>query len=103
MCSSKVQVKGASALAVKITVHMLSVDLKGGRSISVPLSWYSRLLHGTPPERENWRILGQGEGIHWPDLDEDISVSGLLEGMSFQESPESLQAWLRRRKVASRT
>ena len=98
MSSSVTRNKDVSALAVKITEHMLTVDLQDGRSISVPLSWYPRLLHGSPVERSNWRIIGQGEGIHWPDLDEDISVQGLLEGTSSQESPESLQQWLQRRE-----
>jgi len=58
----------------------LVVDLKDGRSISVPLAWFPRLLHATAAERENWEWLGDGEGIHWPDLDEDLSVAGLLRG-----------------------
>ena len=56
------------------------VDLADGRSISVPLAWYPRLLHATPIERENWQIAGAGSGIHWPDVDEDLSVEGLLRG-----------------------
>jgi hypothetical protein len=98
MSSSVTRNKDVSALAVKITEHMLTVDLQDGRSISVPLRWYPRLLHGSPVERSNWRIIGQGEGIHWPDLDEDVSVQGLLEGIPSQESSESLRQWLQRRE-----
>jgi hypothetical protein len=57
-----------------------AVELVDGRSLSVPLPWYPRLVHATPAERENWRLIGRGEGIHWPELDEDISVAGLLAG-----------------------
>ena len=97
MSSSVTRSKGVFVLAVKVTDHTLAVDLQDGRSISVPLAWYPRLLHGSREERKNWRVIGQGEGIHWPDLDEDISMSGLLEGTPSQESPESLREWLRRR------
>ena len=97
MGSSVTRSKCVPVLAVKITEHVLTVDLQDGRSISVPLSWYPRLLHGSPGERKNCRIVGQGEGIHWPDIDEDISVSGLLAGTPSQESPESLREWLLRR------
>ena len=97
MNSSVTRSKGASILAVRISKHLLTVGLQDGRSISVPLSWYPRLLHGSSGERGNWRLIGQGEGIHWPDLDEDISVTGLLEGTPSQESRESLQEWLKQR------
>lgn len=68
------------ALRVAVTSEYLTVDLNDGRSISVPLAWYPRLLQGTPEERNNWRLLGKAEGIHWPDLDEDISIENLLRG-----------------------
>jgi hypothetical protein len=78
---------GSSALAadervadVKITSDALTVSLKDGRVISVPLSWYPRLVRAKPKERKNWRIAGGGYGIHWPDLDEDLSTEGLLRG-----------------------
>jgi hypothetical protein len=58
----------------------LAVDLADGRRISVPLAWFPRLLHAQPAQRQNWRLLGDGQGIHWPDLDEDLSVEGLLRG-----------------------
>jgi hypothetical protein len=63
----------------------------------VPVVWYPRLLHGTTQERDNWRLIGQGEGIHWPDLDEDISVENLLEGTPSGESQRSLKRWLEER------
>ncbi len=79
---------------VRVTEDTLSVDLEDGRTISVPLSWYPRLVYATPKERQNIRIAGAGYGIHWPDLDEDIGVEGLLFGKRSTESPESLAKWL---------
>jgi len=66
--------------SLRIGEDELVVDLKDGRTISVPLAWFPRLLHATQAERENWEWLGDGEGIHWPDIDEDLSVAGLLRG-----------------------
>jgi len=60
----------------------------------VPLAWYPRLLHGTPAERDRWRLIGRGEGIHWPELDDDISVEGLLAGRPSGESQRSFARWL---------
>jgi hypothetical protein len=85
------------ATAVSVTDDCLTVELTDGRSLSVPLAWYPRLQHGTPGERGNWRIIGHGDGIHWPDLDEDISISGLLAGRPSGESSKSLQRWLEAR------
>jgi len=65
---------------VRVTDDTLSVDLFDGRTITVPLAWYPRLLHATPAQRANWRIAGAGYGIHWPDIDEDLSAQGLLQG-----------------------
>jgi hypothetical protein len=65
---------------VRCTDDALIVDLADGRAISVPLVWYPRLLQGTPAQRANWRIAGGGFGIHWPELDEDLSTEGLLRG-----------------------
>ncbi len=65
---------------VHLSEETFSVDLVDGRTISVPYAWYPRLLHATPKERENWKICGGGFGIHWPDLDEDLSTEGLLRG-----------------------
>ena len=65
---------------VKFAKDALSVALRDGRTITVPLSWYPRLLHASRAERKNWRVAGAGYGIHWPDIDEDLSTEGLLRG-----------------------
>ena len=84
--------------AVKVTVtdDTLSVDMEDGRSVSVPIGWYPRLSHGTSAERTNVKISGAGFGFHWPDLDEDIGIEGLLLGKPSTESPESLTRWLQK-------
>ena len=87
----------AKALDVQLTDDCLSVDLSDGRTISVPLAWYPRLMHGTNAERTNWRFIGDNEGIHWPDLDEDISVENLLLGKASGESQRSFKNWLEQR------
>lgn len=78
---------------VRVTDRALTVELQDGRTLSVPLHWYPRLAEGSPRERRNWRIIGPGIGIHWPDLDEDISIEGLLQGQPSGESSGSLNAW----------
>ena len=80
-----------------MTESTLTVDLDDGRTISAPLAWYPRLIHGTPEERNDWRISGAGWGIQWPDLDEDISVKGLLAGNPSGESQSSFERWLESR------
>lgn len=85
-------------IKVTITDDTLSVDLEDGRTISVPIGWYPRLANGTPTERVNFQISGAGYGIHWPDLDEDIGVEGLLLGKRSGESPASFERWLQRRQ-----
>jgi hypothetical protein len=87
----------AKAQSVRVTEDTLAVDLADGRTISVPLAWYPRLLHGTLEERNNWRFIGEKEGIHWPDLDEDISVENLLMGKASGESQSSFKQWLEKR------
>lgn len=87
----------ARAQNVMVTEDTLAVDLDDGRTISVPLAWYPRLLHGTTEERSNWQFIGAKEGIHWPDLDEDISVENLLLGKPSGESQSSFKRWLERR------
>jgi hypothetical protein len=77
----------------------LAVELSDGRSLAVPLAWYPRLLHATAAERLRWRLIGQGDGIQWPDVDEDISVVSLIAGRPSSESSASLQRWLARRKT----
>jgi hypothetical protein len=81
----------------------LTVELTDGRSISVPLAWFPRLLHGTSQERSRWRLIGEGQGLHWPDLDEDISVANLLEGKPSGESQRSFRTWLDGRESISAT
>jgi Protein of unknown function (DUF2442) len=82
---------------VIFSTEMMSVDLTDGRTIAVPTAWYPRLAHATPDERSRWRLIGQGEGIHWPDLDEDVSVDSLLYGRASGESQSSLKRWLESR------
>jgi hypothetical protein len=82
-----------------VTDDALVVDLADGRTITVPLAWFPRLAHGTPVERATWRFIGGGEGIHWPDLDEDISVESLLAGRRSGETQDSLRRWLESRKA----
>jgi hypothetical protein len=86
------------AESVSFSDDSMTVRLDDGRTISVPLAWYPRLLHGTPQEREVLELIGDGEGIHWPKLDEDISVEGLLAGRRSAETDASLAKWLARRK-----
>jgi hypothetical protein len=79
---------------VTVTEDTLSVDLSDGRTISAPIAWFPRLLHATPSERNNWRFIGRGHGIHWKEIDEDISVEGLIAGKPSGESQRSFQKWL---------
>jgi len=81
-----------------VTEDTLSVDLSDGRTISVPLVWFPRLLHAKPKERKNWRLIGRGHGVHWEDIDEDISVEGLLTGKPSGESQKSLKKWVSQRQ-----
>ena len=97
MSISIAEVNTARAHTISVTEDSLTVDLSDGRTISVPLAWYPRLLHATPAERSHWRLIGRGQGIHWPDLDEDISVEGIIHGRASGESQESLENWLRER------
>jgi hypothetical protein len=85
------------AVRVDFTDDSMIVRLDDGRTLTVPLAWYPRLLHGTKVEREKLELIGAGEGIHWPDLDEDLSVEGLLAGRHSAESAESLGSWLEKR------
>ena len=86
------------AVNVTVTDDTLSVDLEDGRTIAVPIGWYPRLAYGTQDERRNFQLSGAGCGIHWPELDEDIGIEGLLLGKKSTESPDSLQRWLKQRK-----
>ncbi len=84
---------------VLVTDEMLSVDAEDGRTIAVPIGWYPRLAHGTPAERANFQISGAGYGIHWPDLDEDIGIEGLLLGKKSGENQVSFERWLKDRQA----
>jgi hypothetical protein len=84
---------------VTVTDDTLSVDLEDGRTIAIPIGWYPRLAYGTPAERANFQISGAGYGIHWPDLDEDIGVEGILLGKKSSESQASFDRWLQRRRT----
>ena len=97
MSTSTVRMDVPFAQDVHVTDDTLSMDLTDGRSISVPLAWFPRLVHATAKERSHWRLIGQGEGVHWDDLDEDISVAGLLAGKPSGESQASFAKWLNKR------
>jgi len=97
MSSSAIEMHMTVVQHVTVTEDSLVIDLVDGQTVSVPLAWYPRLLHGQPEERNHWRMIGQGEGIHWPDLDEDISVENILLGQPSGESQRSLGRWLEAR------
>ena len=97
MTISAIEMERPLAESVRVSDDTLSVDLSDGRTIAVPLAWYPRLLHALPAERERWRLIGRGAGIHWEALDEDISVAGLLAGKASGESQSSFAAWLAQR------
>ena len=103
MNSSTVETREAMATHVEVGEDTLSVELADGRSIAAPLAWYPRLAHGTVKERGEWRLLGGGRGIHWPALDEDISVANLLAGQPSAESASSFKKWLAGRSKPSRS
>ncbi|MBU2026931.1 MAG: DUF2442 domain-containing protein [Proteobacteria bacterium] len=98
MTTLAIEIEIPYAEDVLVTEDTLTVDMSDGRTISVPTAWYPRLLHATPEERTNWRMIGRGHGIHWEDIDEDISVEGLLAGKSSGESQTSFKKWLEARK-----
>jgi hypothetical protein len=85
------------ATNVSVTDDRLIVELADGRSITVPLSWYPRLMNGTVQERQHWQLLGEGYAIEWPDLDEHIGIEGLLAGRRSSESEKSISQWLKER------
>ncbi len=98
MRTSRVEAPLPVAIRARIDDDAVVVDLSDGRTISVPLAWFPRLTYATQPEQNNWRLIGKGYGIHWEDLDEDISVEGLLAGKPSGENQTSFKKWL-----ASRT
>ena len=101
MSSSRVDAAVVLARAVRFTADHLVVDLADGRSLSIPLEWYPRLALATPQERDQWELIGRGQGVHWPRLDEDLSVESLLAGRRSSESQTSLDRWLAARTKTS--
>ena len=99
MSTLAIEFQQARAQAVQVTEDTLSVELTDGRVISVPLAWYPRLWYGNNEERSNFEIIGDGEYLHWPDLDEDLSVSGILAGRHSAESAASFKNWLAGREA----
>ena len=101
MNSSVLEIQEARGQSVMVSEDSLTVNLVDGRTIIVPLLWYPRLWHGTLDERNDFEIIGDGAYIHWPELDEDLTVAGLLVGRRSGESPQSLKKWLEARKADS--
>jgi hypothetical protein len=102
MSASKAENPTVLATQVTVTDDMLTVELSDGRTIAVPLDWYPRLLHATAKERKVWRLIAGGSGIHWPELDEDVSVANLLRGQPSAESQSSFKKWLAERANKNR-
>jgi Protein of unknown function (DUF2442) len=94
MSTSPSEITRPTAVDVQVSEETLTVRLADGRSIAVPVTWYPRLADGTPVERARWELIGSGHGIHWPDLEEDISVEALLAGRRSSEVPSSLKKWV---------
>lgn len=105
MSTSSLASDTATAADVRVTGSALVVELRDGRTVSAPLEWYPRLAEGRPGERRRWELIGRGTGIHWPDLDEDIAIDGLLAGRRSTESAASLRRWRasRERPTTKRT
>ena len=99
MPTSMVEIEVPNAESVTVADDTLSVDLSDGRTISVPLAWFPRLVHASQEERKNWKLIGKGQGIHWEDIDEDISVENLLVGRPSGESQTSFKKWLGERST----
>jgi hypothetical protein len=97
MSISAVEYSSATAHRVTVDDTAICVELTDGRTITAPIAWYPRLSYATPQERQNWRFIGEGRGIHWPELDEDISVENLLLGKRSGESQPSFTRWLSQR------
>ncbi len=98
--SVSTELSAPQAQSVTVGEDTLTAELADGRTIAVPLDWYPRLVHASAEERANWRFIGAGEGIHWADLDEDISIAALLAGRPSAEGQESLGRWLEAREAA---
>ncbi len=99
MTTSAIELLIPTATAVTIAQDTLIVELSDGRRISVPLTWYPRLLHANEAERSNVRLIGSGSGLHWPEVEEDISVESIVRGRRSMERAASLERWLLDRKA----
>ncbi|MDE0165953.1 MAG: DUF2442 domain-containing protein [Bryobacterales bacterium] len=99
MITSTIEAQIPEAQEVSVTEGTLKAELADGRTISVPLAWYPRLVHATREERDNWQLIGEGQGIRWPDLDEDLSVEGLIAGRPSKESQRSFKRWLEAKRA----
>ena len=103
MSFSSVEKSHVTAIDIEVNGDTLTVDLSDGRTLGVPLAWFPRLCHATIKERGTWRLIADGRGIHWPSIDEDISVTGLLAGQASMESQTSFEKWLAGRTETSPT
>ena len=93
----EIEIEAVFATCLKVTNDALNVDLSDGRTVTVPVAWFPRLAHATTKERNKWRLIARGRGIHWPAIDEDISVAGLLLGRRSGERHSSFKRWLEKR------
>ena len=98
MATLAIEIEVPSIVNAEVTEDTLSVDLSDGRTVSVPLGWFPRLEHASPKERSSWRLIGHGSGIHWEDIDEDLSIEGLLAGRPSGESQTSFRLWVEKRE-----
>ena len=103
MITSTIEAKIPNAEDVRVTDDTLHVELSDGRTLSVPLAWYPRLVHASQEERDNWELVGAGQGIRWPDLDEDLSIEGLIAGRPSGESQRSFKRWLAAKRAGRGT
>lgn len=103
MTTLAVNIEIPNARSIVVSDDTLTVELDDGRTVSVPTAWYPRLLNASEEERRNWRLIGNGRGIHWAAIDEDISVEGLIAGRPSGETQSSFKKWLESRKSARTT
>ena len=102
MTISSTDLERAEAVKVAFNWDRMTVTFADGRALSVPVDWYPRLKHSSARERENWQIIGDGTGITWPEIDEDLSVAGLLAGRRSMETNKSFARWMERRSKKNR-
>ena len=102
MSTLEIDIQEARAQDIRVNDDVLAVDLTDGRTIITPLAWFPRLMDGTPQERANFEIIGDGKYIHWVDLDEDLTIAGILAGKRAKENPESLKKWLASRSQVTK-